>query len=71
MLVVHDGSTAFSFAIDILQCAHEQGKKISTIPVDVNYEREMSTLSFTQQDMNMTGDLPGIFVKRLRGGHRG
>lgn len=61
----------FSFDIDILVCAKEHGKKISTIPIDFNYEAEMSTLSFAQQVVKMTFDLSRVFLKRISGGYRG
>lgn len=63
--------SGFSFDIDILVCAQEHGKKISTIPIDFNYEAEMSTLSFAQQVVKMTFDLMRIFIKRMSGGYRG
>lgn len=62
--------TGFSFDIDLLVCAKEHGKKIITIPIDFNYETEMSTVSFAKQVIKMTFDLSRIFVKRISGGYR-
>ncbi len=62
--------SGFSFDIDILVCAKEHGKKISTIPIDFNYETEMSTVSFVKQVFKMTVDLLRIFIKRKTGGYR-
>jgi glycosyltransferase involved in cell wall biosynthesis len=60
----------FSFDVDILTCAKENKKKIHTIPVEFNYEHEMSTINFIRQTFIMTFDLLRVFLKRITGYYR-
>lgn len=59
--------SGFSFDIDILTCAKENKKKISTIPIDFNYDSEMSTINFIKQTFIMTMGLFRVFFKRVTG----
>lgn len=60
----------FGFDVDVLVCANENRKKISTIPVEFNYDHEMSTINFIKQTYIMTRDLLRVFLKRLTGYYR-
>jgi len=57
----------FGFDVDILACAKENKKTISTIPIEFNYEHEMSTINFIRQTCIMTLDLLRVFFKQLTG----
>lgn len=57
----------FCFDIDILACAKDNNKKIITVPVEFNYEHEMSTVIFVKQTFIMTFDLIRVFLKRITG----
>ncbi len=60
----------FCFDVDILTCARENRKRIVTIPVEHNYESEMSTISFLKHGIIMLFDLKRIFVKKITGYYR-
>lgn len=60
----------FCFDVDILTCAKENKKKITIIPVEHNYDSEMSTISFLKHGTKMLFDLIRIFSKRITGYYR-
>jgi len=60
----------FSFDVDILTCAKENNKKITTIPIEFNYESEMTTINFIRQTFVMTFDLFRVFLKKITGWYR-
>ncbi|MBI4707231.1 MAG: glycosyltransferase [Candidatus Omnitrophica bacterium] len=60
----------FGFDVDVLVCAKVNNKKITSIPVEFNYEHEMSTINFIRQTFVMTFDLLRIFFKRVTGHYR-
>jgi dolichyl-phosphate beta-glucosyltransferase len=60
----------FSFDIDILVCAKENKKKITTLPIEFNYDSEMTTMNFIRQSFRMTFDLFRIFLKKITGYYR-
>lgn len=60
----------FTFDVDILTCAKENHIEISSIPIEFNYNEEMSTVNFIKQVVLMTYDLVLIYVKRMRGYYR-
>jgi dolichyl-phosphate beta-glucosyltransferase len=62
--------TGFSFDIDILTCAKVKKYSITTIPIDFNYETEMSTINFTRQVFLMTIDLIKIRFKLILGKYK-
>ncbi len=62
--------SGFGFDVDILACAKENNKKISTIPVEFNYEHEMSTINFVRQIFIMSIDVLRVFLKRVSGYYR-
>ncbi|MBI5056281.1 MAG: glycosyltransferase [Nitrospirae bacterium] len=57
----------FSFDIELLVCSKENEKKISSVPIEFNYESEMSTISFVKQTFFMTSGLMKVFFKRMSG----
>jgi dolichyl-phosphate beta-glucosyltransferase len=57
----------FGFDIDILACAKENKKIIRTVPVEFNYEHEMTTINFVKQTFIMSFDLLRIFFKQRTG----
>jgi len=57
----------FSFDIDLLVCARENNKDIHTVPVELNYDSEISTINFVRQIFIMTLGLFRIYLKRLSG----
>lgn len=62
--------SGFSFDIDLLVCAQEHNKKILTVPIELNYESEITTINFSKQIFLMTNDLLRIFLKRITGYYR-
>ncbi len=62
--------SGFSFDVDLLTCAKENGRKISTVPVELNYDSEMSTISFIKQTFIMSSGLFKVLLKRLTGYYR-
>lgn len=60
----------FGFDVDVLACAKENRKKITTIPVEFNYEHEMSTINFIRQTCIMTLDLLRVFFKQITGRYK-
>lgn len=59
--------SGFSFDVDLLMCAKGQGKKIHTVPIEHNYNSEMSTVKFVEHTFKMSFDLLRIFLKRITG----
>lgn len=57
----------FGFDVDVLACAKENKKRISTVPVEFNYGHEMSTVNFVRQTFIMTLDLLRVFFKQMTG----
>lgn len=57
----------FSFDIDLLVCAKENKRKIVTVPIEFNYDSEMSTINFIKQIFFMTFGLFRVFLKRVTG----
>ena len=57
----------FTFDVDILMCAKENNIEIASIPIEFNYDEEMSTINFIKQTFIMSSDLLRIFFKRLTG----
>lgn len=57
--------SGFAFDVDILACAKENNKKISSVPIKYNYDSEMSTINFIKQTFIMFFDLLRIFLKRI------
>ncbi|GAB4534034.1 MAG: hypothetical protein Fur0020_00310 [Thermodesulfovibrionia bacterium] len=60
----------FCFDVEILTCAKENKKEIVVIPVEHNYDSEMSTVSFLKHGAKMLFDLMRIFSKRITGYYR-
>ena len=60
----------FSFDIDILACAKSNNFIINSIPIDFNYETEMSTINFARQILLMTIDLLKIRFKIIIGKYK-
>lgn len=57
----------FSFDIDLLMCARVNNKVISDVPIEFNYDSEMSTVSFIRQTFLMTLGLMKVIAKRISG----
>jgi len=62
--------SGFTFDVDILTCAKENNIEIASIPIEFNYDEEMSTINFLKQIFIMFADLLRIFLKRIRGYYR-
>jgi len=58
-------TTGFAFDIDLLVCAHQNKRRIVQIPLEFNYESEMSTMSFFKHAVFMSFVLLRIFFKRM------
>lgn len=55
----------FAFDIDLLTCASQNKKDIVQIPLEFNYDSEMSTLSFFKHAILMSFALLRIGIKRM------
>jgi len=55
----------FAFDIDLLTCANQNKKNIVEIPLEFNYDSEMSTLSFFKHAILMSFALLRICFKRM------
>ncbi len=62
--------SGFTFDVDILVCARENNIEIAYIPIEFNYDEEMSTMNFIKQVVIMFFDLLRIFLKRVTGYYR-
>lgn len=60
----------FTFDVEILTCAKENQIEISSIPIEFNYNEEMSTINFIKQVIIMSFDLIKIYFKRMTGYYR-
>jgi glycosyltransferase involved in cell wall biosynthesis len=60
----------FSFDVDLLTCAKENEKSIVTVPIEFNYDSEMSSINFIKQTFVMTFGLFRVFLKKILGDYR-
>ncbi|MDA0709976.1 MAG: glycosyltransferase [bacterium] len=59
--------SGFAFDIDLLVCARLNKLAIETVPLNFNYDSEMSTVSFLKHAFLMTMSISHIAVKKLTG----
>lgn len=59
--------SGFAFDIDLLVCAQKNKLKIETVPLNFNYDSEMSTVSFVKHAFLMTMSVLQIVTKKLTG----
>jgi glycosyltransferase involved in cell wall biosynthesis len=59
--------SGFAFDIDLLVCAKKNHLHIETIPLNFNYDSEMSTVSFLKHAVLMTLSVLHIVFKKLTG----
>ena len=59
--------SGFAFDIDLLVCAQKNKLHIETVPLNFNYDSEMSTVSFLKHAILMTASILLIVSKKLTG----
>ena len=59
--------SGFAFDIDLLVCAQKNNLSIKTVPLNFNYDSEMSTVSFLKHAILMTLSILHIVFKKLTG----
>lgn len=59
--------SGFAFDIDLLVCAQKNQLTIETVPLNFNYDSEMSTVSFVKHAFLMTMSVFQIVIKKLTG----
>lgn len=59
--------SGFTFDVDVLTCAKENNIEITSVPIEFNYDKEMSTMNFIKQTFIMSFDLLRVFLKRITG----
>jgi len=59
--------SGFAFDIDLLVCAQKNNLHIETVPLNFNYDSEMSTVSFLKHAVFMTLSILHIVFKKLTG----
>lgn len=59
--------SGFAFDIDLLVCAQKNNLHIETVPLNFNYDSEMSTVSFLKHAVLMTLSILHIVFKKLTG----
>jgi dolichyl-phosphate beta-glucosyltransferase len=59
--------SGFAFDIDLLVCAQKNNLRIETVPLNFNYDSEMSTVSFLKHAVLMTLSILHIVFKKLTG----
>lgn len=57
----------FAFDIDLLVCAQKNNLRIKTVPLNFNYDSEMSTVSFLKHAILMKLSILHIVIKKLTG----
>ena len=59
--------SGFAFDIDLLVCAQKNNLCIKTIPLNFNYDSEMSTVNFLKHAILMTASMLRIVSKKITG----
>ena len=59
--------SGFAFDIDLLVCAQKNNLRIKTVPLNFNYDSEMSTVSFLKHAILMKLSILHIVFKKLTG----
>lgn len=59
--------SGFAFDIDLLVCAQKNKLHIETVPLNFNYDSEMSTISFLKHALFMTASVLQIVLKKFTG----
>lgn len=59
--------SGFAFDIDLLVCAQQNNLHIKTMPLNFNYDSEMSTVNFIKHAILMTASILHIVSKKITG----